>query len=201
MTPKQGERENTGGKRIKKVRWSKGGRKKKRKGGRGEKIELLLFLLLYSLFRFFSVLFFFFFLKNLTPDIPRSIHFGSPRTMKKFSCLSYSSSSTILTLTVFLQGQQERKCRLGRQVGWSPGAQPLKSFPITLGTCSPPWWLLTGLGGLYCSQVKNGFSQLFLSPWSELSLQVRGKGSQKARESGQRKGSMRMGGKWEGRRG
>lgn len=51
---------------------------------------------------FFLISFFFFFIKNLTPDIPRSIHFGSPRAMKKFSCLSYSSSSTILTLTVFL---------------------------------------------------------------------------------------------------
>ena len=37
MIPKQGESENTGGKRIKKVHWSKGGRKKKKKGGRGEK--------------------------------------------------------------------------------------------------------------------------------------------------------------------
>lgn len=33
MIPKQGESENTGGKRIKKVCWSKGGRKRDEKGG------------------------------------------------------------------------------------------------------------------------------------------------------------------------
>ena len=113
MIPKQGESENTGGKRIKKksIGQKEEGRKKK-KGGEGrKKYSCFLFLLLYSLFQFFSFCFILFvhflvfccfFLKNLTPDIPRSIHFGSPRTMKKFSCLSYSSSSTILTLTVFL---------------------------------------------------------------------------------------------------
>ena len=37
MIPKQGESENTGGKRIKKVHWSKGGRKKKKKRGEGRK--------------------------------------------------------------------------------------------------------------------------------------------------------------------
>lgn len=51
---------------------------------------------------FFFLFLHFFFIKDLTPDIPRSIHCGSPRAMKKFSCLSYSSSSTILTLMVFL---------------------------------------------------------------------------------------------------
>lgn len=37
MIPKQGESENTGGKRIKKVCWSKGGRRKRDKK-QGEKI-------------------------------------------------------------------------------------------------------------------------------------------------------------------
>lgn len=102
MIPKQGESENTGGKSIKKFAGPK------EKGGegeeKGEKTEsCLFFLIIFQFIISFCLSFFFLlFLKNLTPDIPRSIHFGSPRTMKKFSCLSYSSSSTILTLMVFL---------------------------------------------------------------------------------------------------
>lgn len=100
MTPKQGESENTGGQRVK-VNPSTGGGEKE--GGEGGERGLYFLDLGFGdsilIFFFFS---FFFFIKDLTPDIPRSIHFGSPRAMKKFSCLSYSSSSTILTLTVFL---------------------------------------------------------------------------------------------------
>lgn len=167
MVPKQGKSENTGGKRIKQVHWSKGGRRKrKEKGGEKNIVSFCCccFSTCLNFVSFCCFILFCFVFKNLTPDSPRSIHFGSPRTMKKFSCLSYSSSSTILTLTVFLQGQQERECRLGRQIGWSPGAQPSKSFPITPGTCSSvlPWWLLTGLGGLNCSCVKNGLSFSYL---------------------------------------
>ena len=58
MIPKQGESENTGGKRIKKVHWSKGGRKKKKKRGEGrKKYSFFLLLLLYSLLKFFSFCF------------------------------------------------------------------------------------------------------------------------------------------------
>lgn len=100
MTPKQGESKNTGGQRVK-VNPSTGGGEKE--GGEGGERGLYFLHLGFGdsilIFFFFS---FFFFIKDLTPDIPRSIHFGSPRAMKKFSCLSYSSSSTILTLTVFL---------------------------------------------------------------------------------------------------
>lgn len=104
MTPKQGESENTGGKIID----ISVNRRRRREQKVGAKI-VTSFLKIAFLFKFLSFFFFFDFflvvvliLKNLTPDIPRSIHFGSPRAMKKFSCLSYSSSSTILTLTVFL---------------------------------------------------------------------------------------------------
>lgn len=113
MIPKQGESENTGGKRIKKSPLVKRRKEEKEKRRGGEKKNIVAFcsccftaclnFFLFVLFCLFIFWFFVvFFLKNLTPDIPRSIHFGSPRTMKKFSCLSYSSSSTILTLTVFL---------------------------------------------------------------------------------------------------
>lgn len=74
---------------------------RRRKGRRGRRREKVIFSG-FGVWRLDSICFGLFFIKDLTPDIPRSIHFGSPRAMKKFSCLSYSSSSTILTLTVFL---------------------------------------------------------------------------------------------------
>lgn len=100
MTPKQGESENTGGQRVKVDPSTGGGEKEGGEGG--ERGLYFLDLGFGDSILIFFLFFIFFFIKDLTPDIPRSIHFGSPRAMKKFSCLSYSSSSTILTLTVFL---------------------------------------------------------------------------------------------------